>query len=85
MNRRNFFFGLTALATIKALPAQTHRAATKAWVRFTSGGWVGSGISSVTRNGAGDYTVLFTANMQGANYVGDVVWFQPLDSSRKSA
>lgn len=92
MNRRNFFFGLAALAAIKPLPKQIypvaprfHPHAAKAWVRFNGSTFDAYNIASVTRNGDGDYTVLFTANMSSANYVGDVVRFQPLDSARKSA
>ena len=44
----------------------------KAWVNFngTSGAINGSfNVSSITRNGAGDYTVNFTTAMPSANYV----------------
>ncbi|MBB3521037.1 hypothetical protein [Rhizobium sp. BK456] len=46
--------------------------ACRAWVRFTgaTGAILGSGnVTSVTRNGAGDYTINFTTAMPDANYV----------------
>jgi hypothetical protein len=51
---------------------QTGQQACKAWVNFNGTGAVairaGYNVSSITDNGAGDYTVNFTTAMPDANY-----------------
>ena len=51
---------------------QTGQQACKAWVNFNGTGTVairaGYNVSSITDNGAGDYTVNFTTAMPDANY-----------------
>lgn len=52
---------------------QFHPSACKAWVRFQGAdGAINASynVSSVTRNGTGDYTVLFDTDMSTANYCG---------------
>lgn len=63
----------TGTATAKAVnPAhqQDHDSAAKVWVAFNSAGTIGAGynVSSVTKNGTGDYTVNFTTAFASANY-----------------
>lgn len=81
MNRRNLMLGTGATALAAAIPITAIAAlkppAAKAWVKFTgSTGEIlsGYGISKVTRNAAGDYTIHFTTDLSKANNVGMVEW-----------
>lgn len=60
---------------VTPLHQQDHDSAAKAWCLFsgtatgTNAPTVGYNVTSVTRNGAGDYTVNFTTSFATANYV----------------
>ena len=75
----NMTLGSSVLETpVGSAPAYVCRA----WVNFngtlSSGNIRASGnVSSVTRNGTGDYTVNFTTALPDANYSTNISWNQP--------